>query len=75
MIFTNDQLAEAIHKATPQLPNNHTNAIVGSVDATGAQVVIGFQKDTVSGSWQIQGAYRHAWAGDDSASVTVLYSW
>jgi hypothetical protein len=75
-IFSDSQLAKLVTDTIPaSLPAGHTNAIVGSVDATGAEVVIGFQKDTNSGTWQVQGAYRHEWSGSNDVGARLIYSW
>lgn len=74
-IFNADQLATLVSTIPNDLPEGHANAIVGGVDQTGAQVVVGFQRDALKGTWQAQGAYRHTWAGDNQVGAKLIYSW
>jgi hypothetical protein len=76
-IFSDSQLAKLVSDTIPMssLPAGHTNAIVGTVDATGAQVVVGVTKDLASATWQVQGAYRQEWSGNKSAAAKVIVSW
>lgn len=75
-LFSQDQLDKLVADTIPaDLPEGHTSAIVGTVDQTGAQVVIGFKKDAVGGTWQAQGAFEHTWAGDNQVGAKLIYSW
>lgn len=56
------------------VPDGHTNAIVGTVDASGAQVIAMFALGA-DRRWQITAAGVHAWSGDTRAGASVLYSW
>lgn len=76
-IFSPDQLAVIVKQTLPTtLPVGHSNAIVATVDQTGAQVVVGFHRDLGTGLWEAQGAYRHTWAtGDNQVGARFIYSW
>lgn len=75
-IFSQDQLAKAVAAIPTDLPEEHTSAIVGTVDSTGAEVLVGFQKDAAGGTWQAQGAFRHDWStNDNSVGARLIYSW
>jgi hypothetical protein len=73
-IFSPEQLDKVIKETIPaELPANHTNAIVGTVDKDGAKVAahFAFKEDR----WILEGAYQHDWHGDDRAGGRVIYSW
>lgn len=72
-IFSPDQL-NALVAALPQLPDGHKNAIVGTVDLTGAKVVAGFSLGP-DNKLKFSGAFEHDWTGDNKAGAQVLYSW
>jgi hypothetical protein len=73
-IFSQTQLQQAVAAIPPDLPEGHSSAIVGTVDQTGAQVIVGFKKDALGGTWQAQGAFRHDWSGDNSVGARFIYS-
>ena len=73
-MFSPDQLADAVAHIPTDLPEGHSSAIVGTVDLTGAQVLVGFRKDTAHGTWEAQGAFRHDWTGDSSLGARFIYS-
>jgi hypothetical protein len=75
-LFSPDQLQHLIDMTIPPvLPEGHTNALVGTVDATGAQIILGFKKDAHGATWEFQGGYRHEWSGDDIGSGKLIVSW
>ena len=71
-VFSPEQLAKAISDTMPLVPSGHTNAIIGTVDATGAQFVITAK---LSEGWTISGLARHDWAGENQVGASVVYSW
>lgn len=75
-IFSPEQLAKIVNETIPsELPNGHTNAIVGAVDQTGAKVVASFSLDQKQ-RWQLRGAWDHEWeSGNDTVGGQVLVSW
>jgi len=75
MIFGPDQLDAMVKTIPSDLPDGHTNAIVGGVDQNGVQVVAGFKKDVGSSTWQAQGAFEHTWAGDNQVGARLIVSW
>ena len=76
LMFSDAQLASLVTQTIPaQLPNGHRNALVGSVDSSGAQVVIAMQKDVGTGTWQFQAAVKHEWSGNNEVGAKVIMSW
>jgi hypothetical protein len=76
-LFDDTAIARAVQGVidSGDLPVGHTNALVATVDATGAQFIVGVQRQQGAATWQIQGLYRHDWSGNDSAGARVLVSW
>ncbi len=74
-IFSQEALNNIVKTSLVNLPEEHKNAIVGTVDATGAQVVVGFSKDVTYGTWTASGAFRHDWSGDNSVGTSLMLSW
>ena len=72
--FSQAQLAKIVSETLPPVSDDHTIAVVGTVDADGAQVVANFTRRTGSGDWQLQAAYRHDWNGDDRVGAHVMWS-
>lgn len=71
-IFSQEALSKIVAESLPPDPEKN-HAIVGTVDQHGAQVVAGFKfKD---GKWELQGAARHEWTGEDSVGAKVLLKW
>jgi len=60
--------------AQADLPTGHTNAIVGTVDSTGAQVLASF-KLGADNHWTATGVAKHEWSGDNQVGASVVYSW
>jgi hypothetical protein len=74
-IFSPDQLSRIVNDTLVDLPSDHKNAIVGSVDTHGAQVVAGFTLGQ-DNTWKLEGAYRHSWdTGEDTVGGKVIVSW
>lgn len=73
-IFSPTQLAQAVATAAPLVPTGHTNAIIGTVDSTGAQVVLVLKLGD-NDRWRATAVGRHDWTGDDSVGGSVVYSW
>ena len=70
----------ALHKivtdtmAETPIPDGHTNAVIGTVDESGAQVVVTVKLGK-NDLWQVTGAVRHEWSGDNSVGASVVASW
>ena len=73
IVFGPDQLAAAVKQADAAVPPGHTNALVGTVDSTGAQVLLTMKMGT--GGWTASGIARHDWSGDNQIGASVVYSW
>jgi hypothetical protein len=73
-LFSAAQLKTLAETTLVDIPDGHTNAIVGTVDASGAQIVASF-KLGADRRWQITAAGVHAWNGDTTAAASVIYSW
>ncbi len=73
-IFSTDDLKSLADKALTTVPDGHSNAIVGTVDQSGAQVVV-IAKLGPSNNWDVTGAARHDWSGDNEVGASVIYSW
>ena len=76
-IFSPDQLAQIVQQTIPAATDaTHQNAIVGSVDQTGAQVVAHFVYKPQSG-WELNAnaVARYDWTGDVSVGAQVLLKW
>lgn len=56
------------------VPAWKTNAIVGTVDKTGAQVLVSCKLGDQE-RWIITGAVHHDWSGDTQAGAAVVYAW
>lgn len=75
-IFGQEQLAKAIATLNSSDNNPASNAVLGSVDATGIQVVASFYKPLSSGqTWVLQAVARHDWRGDNDAEIKVILKW
>lgn len=71
--FSQDQLKKSVEKILPADPGVGEKVIVGTVDSTGVQVVAAFKfKD---GKWELQGAARHDWSGDNTLGAKVILRW
>ena len=72
--FSQAQLARIVQETLPPVSDDHTIAVVGTVDNDGAQVVANFTRRTGTGDWTLQAAYRHDWAGDVRIGAHVMWS-
>jgi len=73
--LTADHLQQLIAETlTPVVPPGHTNAVVGTLDQTGVQLLVSF-KQGPDRRWSVTGAIRHDWSGDTSGAASVVYSW
>jgi hypothetical protein len=73
--LSEQRLAQIVNQTIPSnLPNGHKNAIVGTVDQNGAQIVAGFHVGH-DNNWEFDGAFQHTWTGDNVGSAKVIYSW
>lgn len=73
-IISSDQLNAIAAQTLPTVPDGHSNAIVGTVDQNGAQVVAVF-KLGASKNWDVTAVGRHDWSGDNEVGASVIYSW
>ena len=69
-MFEPEELSKLIQYIVPP---GHTEAIVGTVDKEGAQIVAGLKLNE-SGSWELQGSFEHKWSGDNNGKVKILWS-
>lgn len=69
-MFETDALAAAVKAIVPE---GKKEAIVGTVDKDGAQVIVGLSLGS-NDEWEIQGQFEHKWSGDNEGSVKVLWS-
>lgn len=69
-MFEPEQLAKLVQYV---VPDNHKTALIGTVDKSGAQVVVGMKLND-SGTWEIQGSFEHTWSGDNNGKIKVLWS-
>lgn len=73
-IFSPEQLNAIVKQTLPQVPDNHTNAIVGTVDQHGVQAVAVFKLGAYD-RWMATGAIRHNWDGENDIGGSLIYSW
>lgn len=77
-LFDASALDTAVHTVleSSDVPAGHMNVIVGTVDSSGAALVIGLKRDVNGISWQLQGLYRHDWTThEDQVAGRVIASW
>ena len=75
-VFSNEQLAKLVNETIPAtLPADHKNALVGTVDVNGVQVVVGMRRETTHATWEITGAFQHTWTGDNRVGAKMVTSW
>jgi flagellar hook assembly protein FlgD len=76
-MFSNDQLQKLVSETLPVVtsPEGHQNALVGTVNDEGVQVVVALKRNTEHASWEVQGGYKHTWDGDNQAGAKVLVTW
>ncbi len=73
ILFSHNQLAQAVKDAlVTEVPAGHTNALIGIIDQTGAQVLVSFK---LKDRWTATGVARHDWGGDNTAGASLVYSW
>lgn len=71
--FSDSALAQVVADHLPP-PEHASAAVIGTVDSSGAQVVLELTSKT--GAWTVEGAYRHDWKlSNDEAHVKVIYKW
>lgn len=70
-LFSAEHLSTLVRDVLPPA-TDHKFTVVGTIDLTGAQAVARFT--SVGGTWQLEGAYRHTWAGDNQATAKVLFT-
>ncbi len=73
-IFSPQQLDSIVQQTLPSVPEGHTNAVVGTVDQKGAQVVAVFKLGD-DNRWTASAVARHEWSGDNEVGGSIIYSW
>lgn len=56
------------------VPAGKTNAIIGTVDNRGVQILVSVKLGDQD-RWLVTGAARHDWQGDTQAGAAVVYAW
>jgi hypothetical protein len=77
ILFSPEAIARIVSETIPAVTDpSHRNAIVATVDMTGAQVLARFEYDTKHG-WLIDtdAIVRHDWGGDTQAGTRVVLKW
>ncbi len=74
MIFSKSQIDSIVTNTLPTVPDGHTNAVVGTVDQNGAQVVAVFKLGT-DDRWTASAVARHEWSGENAVGGSLIYSW
>ncbi len=72
-IFSPESLKKVIDTTLPSDGKPNEKVVVGTVDQHGAQVVASFKFK--ENKWELQGAARHDWNGDNSVGAKVLLRW
>lgn len=73
ILFSPEQLAVAAKTVNNLVPDGHTNAVVGTVDSSGAQVLLTMKRR--ESRWVATAIARHDWTGDNALGASVVYSW
>ena len=73
-IISSTQLQADAAAAARTIPDGHTNAVIGTVDQTGAQVIV-VAKLGADKNWTVSAEGRHDWSGDNQVGANVIYSW
>lgn len=73
-VFSPAQLKAIVDQTMPTVPDGHTNALVGTVDQSGAQFLASF-KLGAGNKWTATGVARHQWTGENQVGASVVYSW
>jgi hypothetical protein len=69
-IFSQEQLARIVKDTLPStLPIDKKGVLVGTVDVTGAQVVVGYN---FKNNWQVSGAFKHDWSGNNEVGAKII---
>lgn len=69
-MFASEDLAKIVQHV---IPSDKTNALVGTVDKNGAQLIWGW-KLGVNNEWELQGTIEHTWAGDNDGQIKIIWS-
>ena len=70
--FSPDALKSAVADAIKDHPGKN-NVLKGTVDSTGAQVVLGLSG--VNGNWTVQTAFKKDWQGSYSFGASGSVAW
>lgn len=68
-LFNAKELAKLVEQVVPE---DRTNAVVGTVDVDGIAVVVKMTKGT---HWTVEGAFKRDWGGDVTTGAKCIYSW
>jgi hypothetical protein len=77
-VFSPEQLSKIVAETLPGDAKPGEKIIVGAIDQTGAQVLIGFKNKAGEGedfNWEAQAVARHNWAGDNQVDAKVVMRW
>ena len=75
LIFDPDSLNKVLNETVPaQLPDGHTAALVGTVDANGIQAVLSVKKAVGSSTLECDGVWQRDWSGQQTVGARVLWS-
>jgi hypothetical protein len=69
-IFGPSQLDALVRAQLETLPADKHGALVGTVDANGAQLVLSYQR-TGRADWSIEAAMRHNWTGANTVGLSA----
>lgn len=73
-LFSDDQL-KALVEAEQLDPRAGSHAIIGTVDAHGAQVVASMTFHGQKATWEIQAVAAHTWDGDNTGAAKLILQW
>lgn len=75
-VFSAAELNRIVQQTIPAATDaTHRNAVVGTVDQSGAQIVASFRRPTGAAEWTLEAAARHTWTGDNQAGASVILKW
>jgi hypothetical protein len=77
-MFSSKALSDALQNtlAEANVPSGHANAIVGTVDQHGIELIVTLQREELGATWQLQGVVAHDWVtNDNEAEAKLIVSW
>ena len=72
-LFSKEALDAHIATALQDVPSGDHNAVVTSVDSSGANVAVVIH--SANGHWTGKAAFEHDWTGTNQAAGELMYSW